>query len=75
MERVITERKYTYEELFNQVGGRGNYLHIPNGMYDVAAIGAERTRQNKLANSAPGNGKFFTLSNMKEGYITIGQRY
>ena len=57
------------------VGGGGKYLHVKEGLYNYNALAAERTRQNDIANSRPGNGKFFLSSTIKEGYVSIGQRY
>lgn len=74
-EKIIRERNYTYRQLFEMVGGGGNYLHIKAGLYDYNALATERTRQNDIAHSQPGNGKFFLSSTIKNGYITIGQRY
>lgn len=75
MEKTITKRKYTYRQLFALVGGEGNYLHIKKGLYNENALAAERTRQNEIVHCRPGFNKFFIKSNVKEGYITIGQRY
>ena len=75
MEKIIRERKYTYRQLFALVGGGGNYLHIKKGLYNENALAAERTRQNEIVHCRPGFNKFFIKSNIKEGYITIGQRY
>lgn len=74
-EKIIRERIYTYRQLFDMVGGGGKYLHVKEGLYNYSALAAERTRQNDIANSRPGNGKFFLSSTIKEGYITIGQRF
>ena len=74
-ERIIKERNYTYRQLFEMVGGKGKYLHIIAGLYDYNALAAERTRQNDIAHCQPGTGKFFLSSTIKEGYVTIGQRY
>ena len=59
MEKIIRERKHTIRQLFALVGGAGNYLH----------------RKNEIAHCAPGFNKLFIKSNIKDGYITIGQRY
>lgn len=75
MEKVIKERNYTYRQLFEMVGGKGNYLHVKDGLYNYNALATERTRQNDIAHSLPGNGKFFLSSTIKEGYVSIGQRY
>lgn len=75
MEKTITKRKHTYRQLFGLVGGAGNYLHIKNGLYKETALAAERTRQNEIAHCRPGFNKFFIKTNVKEGYITIGQRF
>ena len=75
MEKKINERKYTIRELFGLVGGANNYLHVKKGLYNIESVRQERVRQNAIAHSQPGNGKFFILSTLKEGYITIGQRY
>lgn len=75
MEKTITKRKHTYRQLFELVGGAGNYLHIKNGLYKETALAAERTRQNAIAHCRPGFNKFFIKTNVKEGYITIGQRF
>lgn len=75
MEKVIKERNYTYRQLFEMVGGKGNYLHVKDGLYNYNALATERTRQNDIAHSQPGNGKFFLSSTIKEGYVSIGQRY
>lgn len=74
-EKIIRERIYTYRQLFEMVGGKGNYLHIKSSLYDYNALAAERTRQNEIAHSQPGNGKFFLSSTIKDGYVSIGQRY
>lgn len=74
-EKIIRERIYTYRQLFEMVGGKGNYLHIKSGLYDYNALAAERSRQNEIAHSHPGNGKFFIVSTMKDGCVTIGQRF
>ncbi len=74
-EKIIREKKYTYRQLFEMVGGGGKYLHVKEGLYNYNALAAERTRQNDIANSQPGNGKFFLSSTIKEGYVSIGQRY
>lgn len=74
-EKIIRERICTYRQLFDMVGGGGKYLHVKEGLYNYNALAAERTRQNDIANSRPGNGKFFLSSTIKEGYVSIGQRY
>ena len=74
-EKIINKRNYTYRQLFEMVGGGGKYLHVKEGLYNYNALAAERTRQNDIANSRPGNGKFFLSSTIKEGYVSIGQRY
>lgn len=74
-EKIINKRNYTYRQLFEMVGGGGNYLHVKAGLYDYNALATERARQNDIAHSQPGNGKFFLSSTIKEGYVTIGQRY
>ncbi|KGF24899.1 hypothetical protein [Prevotella histicola] len=75
MEKIIRERKHTIRQLFALVGGAGNYLHIKKGIYNKNSLAQERTRQNEIAHCAPGFNKFFIKSNIKEGYISIGQRY
>lgn len=75
MEKVIKERNYTYRQLFEMVGGKENYLHVKDGLYNYNALATERTRQNDIAHSRPGNGKFFLSSTIREGYVSIGQRY
>lgn len=74
-EKIINKRNYTYRQLFEMVGGGGNYLHVKAGLYDYNALATERSRQNDIAHSQPGNGKFFLSSTIKEGYVSIGQRY
>lgn len=74
-EKIINKRNYTYRQLFEMVGGGGNYLHVKAGLYDYNALATERARQNDIAHSQPGNGKFFLSSTIKEGYVSIGQRY
>ena len=74
-EKIIRERIYTYRQLFEMVGGGGKYLHVKEGLYNYNALAAERTRQNDIAHCAPGFNKFFIKSNIKEGYVSIGQRY
>ena len=74
-EKIINKRNYTYRQLFEMVGGGGNYLHVKAGRYDYNALATERARQNDIAHSQPGNGKFFLSSTIKNGYVSIGQRY
>lgn len=74
-EKIINKRNYTYRQLFEMVGGGGNYLHVKVGLYDYNALATERARQNDIARSQPGNGKFFLSSTIKNGYVSIGQRY
>ncbi len=74
-EKIINKRNYTYRQLFEMVGGGGNYLHVKAGLYDYNALATERARQNDIAHSQPGNGKFFLSSTIKNGYVSIGQRY
>lgn len=74
-EKIINKRNYTYRQLFEMVGGGGNYLHVKAGLYDYNALATERARQNEIAHSQPGNGKFFLSSTIKNGYVSIGQRY
>lgn len=73
-ENFITERKYTIKQLFALVGA-GNYLHVKKGLYSPNSLAQERGRQNEIAHCEPGFNKFFIKTNIKEGYITIGQRY
>lgn len=75
MEKIIRERKCTIRQLFALVGGAGNYLHVKKGLYNPNSLAQERGIQNKIAHCAPGFNKFFIKSNIKDGYITIGQRY
>ena len=74
-EKIINKRNYTYRQLFEMVDGGGNYLHVKAGLYDYNALATERARQNEIAHSQPGNGKFFLSSTIKNGYVSIGQRY
>ncbi len=74
MELFISGRECSNAELFSRIGA-GNYLHVPLKFYSAKAVSAEKTRQNGYAQCKPMNNKFTVSTKMKEGYITIYQRY
>jgi len=74
MEKIVNEHELSYSDLFKNVGV-GNYLHVSLDAYQATAVMTECTKQNKYAGSNPLNNKYVTTRKLKEGYITIYQRW